>query len=81
MDDRIFQQLEQLQRGEKAGFLLQRGDRFKHPPAPFSAHEAHSYINGDAHGETAQDEFADQPLTLDSFGKRSQITLRHHDIC
>ncbi|KAI7191105.1 P-loop containing nucleoside triphosphate hydrolase protein [Hortaea werneckii] len=76
MDDRIFQQLEQLQRGEKAGFLPQRGDRFDHPPAPYAAYEAHNYTNGDAHDETAQDEFANQPLTLDSFDEQ---LLRQHD--
>ncbi|KAI7370228.1 P-loop containing nucleoside triphosphate hydrolase protein, partial [Hortaea werneckii] len=73
---RIFQQLEQLQRGEKAGFLPQRGDRFDHPPAPYAAYEAHNYTNGDAHDETAQDEFANQPLTLDSFDEQ---LLRQHD--
>ncbi|KAI7636488.1 P-loop containing nucleoside triphosphate hydrolase protein, partial [Hortaea werneckii] len=70
MDERIFQQLDQLQRGEKAGSIRQRHDRSGQAQAPYSTQEVHSYINDDAHDETAHGEFADQPLTLDSFDEQ-----------
>ncbi|KAI7488824.1 P-loop containing nucleoside triphosphate hydrolase protein [Hortaea werneckii] len=70
MNERIFQQLEQLQRGEKAGSFRQRDDRSGQAQAPYSAQEVHGYINDDAHDETAHGEFTDQPLTLDSFDEQ-----------
>ena len=71
MDERIFQQLEQLQRGENVGAFPQRDDRSGQAQAPYSAQEVHSYINDAARHETGQEDFADQPQTLDSFGMRS----------
>ncbi|KAI7721904.1 nucleotide-sugar transporter [Hortaea werneckii] len=69
MDERIFQQLEELQRGAEAGSLPQSDRRFDHAQAPYPAHEVHSYLADDAHDKTVQ-EFADQPLTLDSFDEQ-----------
>ncbi|KAI7705064.1 nucleotide-sugar transporter, partial [Hortaea werneckii] len=69
MDERIFQQLEQLQRGTKAGSLPQRDQRIDHAHAPNPAHEVRSYLADDAHYDTVQ-ELADQPLTLDSFDEQ-----------
>ncbi|GAB1738685.1 hypothetical protein NU219Hw_g3482t1 [Hortaea werneckii] len=69
MDERIFQQLEQLQRGTKAGSLPQRYEEIDHAQAPHPAHEAHNYLADDAHEDTLQ-EFADQPLTLDPFDEQ-----------
>ncbi|KAI7005818.1 P-loop containing nucleoside triphosphate hydrolase protein, partial [Hortaea werneckii] len=69
MDERIFQQLEELQHGAKAGSLPQFDERFDRAQAPYPAHEVHSHLPDDAHDETAK-EFADQPLTLDSFDEQ-----------
>lgn len=80
MDERIFQQLEELQRGAEAGSLPQSDRRFDHAQAPYPAHEVHSYLADDAHDKTVQ-EFADQPLTLDSFGKTYHINLQDNDNC
>ncbi|KAI7113021.1 hypothetical protein KC352_g35161, partial [Hortaea werneckii] len=70
MDERIFQQLEQLQRGEKVGSFRQRDDRSGQAQAPYSVQEVHSYISDDAHDEAAHEESVDQPLTLDSFDEQ-----------
>lgn len=80
MDERIFQQLEQLQRGAKAGSVPQRDERFDHAQAPYPAHEVHSYETDDAHDETIQDT-ADQRLTLDSFGKTYHISPQDNGNC
>ncbi|KAI7238069.1 P-loop containing nucleoside triphosphate hydrolase protein [Hortaea werneckii] len=69
MDESIFQQLEELQRGAEAGSLPQSDGRFDRAQAPYPAHEVHSYLADDAHDKTVQ-EFADQPLTLDSFDEQ-----------
>lgn len=74
MDERIFQQLEQLQRGTKAASLPQRDQTIDHAHAPYPAHEVRTYLADDAHYDTVQ-ELADQPLKLDSFGKTSNISL------
>ncbi|KAI7341537.1 P-loop containing nucleoside triphosphate hydrolase protein [Hortaea werneckii] len=43
--------------------------RIDHAHAPYPAHEVRSYLADDVHHDTAQ-EFADQPLTLDSFDEQ-----------
>ncbi|KAK3113699.1 ATP-dependent DNA helicase MER3 [Teratosphaeriaceae sp. CCFEE 6253] len=65
MAERIFQQLDALERGARVDTRVMR-EPFKHSIADFSACGAHD-LNGDAYGEV---EAEDQPMALDSFDER-----------
>ena len=67
MDQRIFDQLDMLERGARYETRPDR-DEQHNSSAEYSAYEGHDPGYGHDYKQ-AQDEFVDQPMVLDSFGK------------
>ena len=73
MDQRIFDQLDMLERGARIETLPTR-DVYSNSSAEFSAYDGpdldyHQIEDSPQDMYNGQDEFADQPMTLDSFGR------------
>lgn len=70
MDQRIFEQLDMLERGARMDSCPTR-DVYNDSSAEFSAYdEAQPDYHGMEPYHQAEDEFMDQPMVLDSFGTR-----------
>jgi len=69
MDQRIFDQLDMLERGARFETRPTR-DEHHNSIADYSAYEGHNAGYGDEY-QQANDEFVDQPMVLDSFGEQA----------